>query len=199
MNNMQTEIEAKWLNIELDGVRRKLNGLGAKLVHPERLMVRQTYDFLDMRLNKIGGWVRVRDEGDKVTLSFKQLKDRSLYGTKEVTVVVDNFAATDNFLRAIGLEPKSYQETKRESWQLGNTQIELDTWPWIPSLVEIEAISEKDLNDAADKLGFDLAVAEHGIVETAYQAVYNVTEKEIDSWKEIRFIDVPKWLLAKAK
>jgi adenylate cyclase class 2 len=199
MNNMQTEVEAKWLNIELDDIRRKLNGLEAKLVHPERLMVRQTYDFMDMRLNKIGGWVRVRDEGDKVTLSFKQLKDRSLYGTKEVTVVVNNFAAADSFLIAIGLESKSYQETKRESWQLGSAQIELDTWPWIPSFVEIEAASEKELKNAADKLGFDLASAEHGSVETAYQAVYDVTEKEIDGWKEIRFIDVPGWLLEKTK
>jgi len=88
---------------------------------------------------------------------------------------------------------------KRESWQLGSAQIELDTWPWIPSFVEIEAASEKELKNAADKLGFDLASAEHGSVETAYQAVYDVTEKEIDGWKEIRFIDVPGWLLEKTK
>jgi hypothetical protein len=34
-------------------------------------------------------------------------------------------------------------------------------------------------------------------VETAYQAVYDVTEEEINSWKEIRFIDIPAWLSSK--
>jgi len=48
-------------------------------------MVRQTYDFMDMRLNKIGGWVRVRDEGDKVTLSFKQLKTGRFTAPKKFT------------------------------------------------------------------------------------------------------------------
>ncbi len=31
----------------------------------------------------------------------------------------------------------------------------------------------------------------HGSVKTAYQAVYDVTEHEIDSWQEIRFSEVP--------
>lgn len=48
-------------------------------------------------------------------------------------------------------------------------------------------------------LGLEYSKALHGSVETAYQAVYDVSEEEIDSWEEIRFIEVPKWLALKTK
>ncbi len=196
---MHTEIEAKWLNIDIEQIRKKLKGLGATLINKERLMTRKVYDFPDMRLEKIGGWARVRDEGDKITMSYKQLSDRTLHGTKEVTLVVDNFDEACNFLESIGLVANAFQETKRESWKLGDTEVELDTWPWIPSFVELESVSEEALKETASLLGLDYKDALHGSVETAYQAVYDVTEEEIDGWKEILFIEVPDWLQAKLR
>ncbi len=196
---METEIEAKWLNINIDDLRKKLKGINAKLIHPERFMIRSVFDYPDSSLEKIGGWVRVRDEGDKITMSYKQLNDRTLHGTKEVSVVVDNFNLTCNFLESIGLVCRAIQETKRESWIFGNVEIELDTWPWIPSFIEIEAPNEQKLKDAALKLGLDYTKALHGSAETAYQAVYNVTEEEVDNWSEIRFTEVPDWIEAKKK
>ena len=180
-------------------MRKRLTAAGGTLVTPERLMVRSVFDHADKRLEKIGGWVRVRDEGDKITLSYKQLNDRTVHGTKEVTVVVDDFNTTCTFLKSIGLEQNSFQETKRESWKLGDTEIELDTWPWIPSFVEIEAKSEDALRNTANTLGLDYAQALHGSVEIAYQAVYDVSEEEIDNWPEIRFIATPEWLESKRK
>lgn len=194
---MQTEIEAKWLNIDKDNLRKVLVDSGAILVAPERSMIRRVYDFPDKRLESIGGWVRVRNEDNKITMSYKQLNDRTVHGTKEITVVVGDFDLACSFLESIGLTSKSIQETKRESWKLGDSEIELDTWPWIPSFVEIEATSETLLKNTAKTLGLDYSKALHGSVETAYQAVYDVTEAEVNSWKEIRFVDVPSWLSSK--
>lgn len=191
---MQTEIEAKFLNINADDLREKLREIGAVREYGETLMRRKTWDDRDENLRKVGGWVRVRDEGDKVTLSYKQLNDRTVHGTKEVMVIVDDFDTTNVFFEAIGFVQKSYQETKREKWMLNDAEITIDTWPWIPTFVEIEAQDEDSLKDIAVKLGFDWSAALHGSVETAYQAVYDVTEDEIDSWKEILFIPVPEWL-----
>ncbi len=196
---MQTEIEAKWLAINPIDIRRALKLTGARLIFPERLMTRCIFDYPDKRLEKVGGWVRVRNEGDKITLSYKQLNDRTVHGTKEVNIVVNDFNATCKFLKAIGLKQNSFQETKRESWKLGDTEIEIDTWPWIPTFVEIEAKSEDELFRVADLLGLSRAKALHGSVEIAYQAVYDVSEAEIDGWEEIRFIDTPNWLQEKAK
>lgn len=196
---METEIEAKWLNIDKDTLRRKLKDCGAKLASAERKMIRHVFDYPDMRLEKDGGWVRVRDEGDRITMSYKQLSDRSLHGTKEVNLTVNDYDHACSFLSAIGLEANSVQETMRESWELDGTAIEIDTWPWIPSFVEIEAKSEEDLDKVANLLGLHVKDALHGSVETAYQAVYDVTEADVDGWPEIRFSDIPDWLLAKKK
>jgi adenylate cyclase class 2 len=196
---MQTEIEAKWLNIDKDAFRKKLTDCGAKLIHEERKMVRQTFDYPGMRLEKDGGWVRVRDESDKITMSYKQLNDRSLHGTKEVGLVIDSFENACNFLEAIGLKSNAVQETMRESWELDEASVEIDTWPWIPSFVEIEAKDEATLRSVANKLGLDFDQALHGSVENAYMAVYDVTEHDVDEWPEIRFGEVPDWLKAKKK
>lgn len=126
---METEVEAKFLDVEAAALRTKLKEFEAKLVHEERLMRRKTFDYPDNRLAKMGGWVRVRDEGDRITLSYKQLNDRTLHGTKEITVEVNDFAKTCQLLEAIGLEVKSYQETKRATWALGNCEVTIDTWP----------------------------------------------------------------------
>ncbi|MDP2704373.1 MAG: class IV adenylate cyclase [bacterium] len=196
---METEIEAKFLDIDPERLRKKLKTLGAKLIHPERMMTRRTYDTPDKRLREVKGWVRVRNEGGKTTLSYKQLNDRTLHGTKEVTVVVDDFEKTCKFLTAIGLVQKAYQETRRGKWMLGDVEVTIDTWPWIPAFVELEGESEKALKKAAKDLGFDWKDAMHGSVETAYQKYYDVTEEEIDGWKKITFSPIPDWLEKKKK
>ena len=191
---METEIEAKFTDIDPIEIRKTLLNIGAILEHPERLMRRKVFDHPDARLYSQGAWIRVRDEGDKITFSFKKLVDRTLHGTKEITVVVDSFDETCNLLEATGLECKSYQETKRETWNYDDCEITIDSWPWIPEFVEIEAPNEEKIRSVANKLGFEWSKAMHGSVETAYQKHYDVSEKEIDSWKEILFIPVPDWL-----
>jgi adenylate cyclase, class 2 len=191
---MQTEIEAKFLDISHELIRSKLTESGGVCVRPMQLMKRKNFDYPDRRLEKKGGWVRVRDEGDKVTLSYKQLNDRSLHGTKEVNLEVNDFDTACLFLESIGLRAQSYQETRRESWLLGKVEIELDEWPWIPTFVEIEGPSPRDLEETAMKLGLLWNEAVHGSVEIAYQQVYDVSEEEVDHIAEITFDPVPEWL-----
>ena len=196
---MQPEIEVKFLNVDHDALRSKLQELGAECVQPMRLMKRKNFDFADYKLNRDkNGWVRVRDEGDKVTMSYKQLNDRTLHGTHEVNVVVDSFENADAFLAQIGLEPKTYQETKRESWRLKDFEIELDEWPWARPYIEIEGPNEASLQEFAQQLGLDWAGALHGSVEVVYQAEYDATDEEIDAIERITFQDpVPDILKAK--
>ena len=191
---MQTEVEAKFLNVNYEEIRAKLKKLGAVCEQPMRLMIRNNFDYPDRRLEKVGGWIRIRDESGKITLSYKQLNDRTLHGTKEVNLVVDDFQKATDFLKAIGLRLDNYQETKRESWRLDEVEVELDEWPWIKPFVELEGHSEEDIKKVAEKLNLDWSRAIHGSVENAYQAEYNVTEAEVDSIAEIKFVAVPEWL-----
>ena len=194
---METEIEAKFPDVDANALRLVLKKKDAILEHPEVLMRRRNYDYPDRRLEKIGGWIRVRDEGNKVTLSYKQLNDRTLHGTKEVNVAVDDFDKTCQFLEAIGMVAKAYQETKREKWNYKGVEVTIDTWPWVPTFVELEGPTEKLVKNVASDLRFDWNNAMHGSVETIYQMHYDFTEEEIDGWKSITFIAQPDWLLAK--
>jgi adenylate cyclase, class 2 len=198
---MQTEIEAKWLRIDKEELRTKLQAAGAQLVQPERFMRRRIYDYPDGKLYyEQNGWIRVRDEGDKVTLSYKRMEDRTITGTKEALVEVSSFEDACGFLESIGLKCFTVQETRRESWQLDGAEVEIDTWPWIPPFVEVEAKDEKKLRAVAAVLSLDFTKALHGSVEIAYQDVYDVTESEVDNWDEILFTkEVPEWLQAKKK
>lgn len=196
---METEIEVKFPDVDIDELRARLHREGASLEYPERLMRRKIFDFPDRGLYKMNGWARVRDEGDKITMSYKQLEDRSLHGTKEVNIVVDNFDKACAFLEVLGLETRSFQETKRETWTLGGAEVTIDTWPWAPPFIEIEGPTEFVVRDVSATLGYDWKDAMHGSVETVYQMHFDVSDAEIDSWEEITFVPVPEWLEAKRK
>jgi len=203
-NNMQTEIEAKSLTADHEALRARLCELGAVLEHPMRLMRRYNFDFPDERLHKANGWARVRDEGGKITASYKQLNGRTLHGTKEVCVTVSNFDDAKALFESLGLIPTSYQETKRESWHLssssGDLEIELDHWPWTEPYIEIEAPNEAAMRDIFTKLGLDYAKAVFGSVEVVYQNEYDVDEVTVQNIETIRFeLPVPDVLAAKRK
>lgn len=194
---METEIEAKFPDVDAGVLRLVLKEKDAVLEYPEVSMRRKNYDYPDQRLQKVGGWIRVRDEGNMVTLSYKQLNDRTLHGTKEINLVVDDFDKTCQFFEAIGMDVKAYQETKREKWNYKGVEVTIDTWPWVPTFVELEGPIEEVVREVANDLGFDWSTAMHGSVEPIYQMHYDFSEEEINSWESITFIDPPKWLVAK--
>ena len=177
---MALELEAKFLEINPELIREKLRAVGATLVHPERLMKRKNFDFPDLRLSTMhNGWVRVRDEGDKVTVSYKQVSNRELAGTQEIEITANDYESACDFLEAIGLKEKTYQETKREKWALGECEVTIDTWPWIPPVLEVEGPSENDVREAVSRLGLAWSDAVHGDIAIAYRRHYDVDEQTI--------------------
>lgn len=66
-----------------------------------RLMRRVTIDSVGMKSKN--AFVRVRDQGDKVTLTYKQFDELSLHGAKENEVSVSDFDETIKLLAAAGL------------------------------------------------------------------------------------------------
>lgn len=194
--SMDTEIEAKFTDIDISALRALLTQHSATLVHPEICMRRRVYEH---SAGKQNDWFRVREEWGKITMSYKRLVDRTLHGTQDISFVGPDFDQACRFLEAAQLRFVSYQETKRETWKLGGAEITLDTWPWIPPFAEIEAASEKEVRTAAEKLGFDWNCALHGSVENVYTQHFQVTEEEVCDWPDIRFVPVPDWLERKRK
>ena len=193
---MQPELEAKFLAVDFDSIRARLRDAGAQCVVPMRLMKRKGYDFPGRVLQKTkNGWVRVRDEGNKITMAYKQLDNRNIDGTKEIELAVDSFETACAFLETIGLVSEVRQETKRESWRLGDCHIELDEWPWAKTYIEIEGPSEAALRQAAQQLGLDWNTVCHGSVEIVYRGEFDVTDDEINAIPLFSFeTPIPDWL-----
>ncbi len=183
---MQKEIEAKFLNSDHEIIRTKLSGLGARCYVPMRLMRRTTFDFPDRRLNKNGSWVRLREELDgTVELMLKSVKAQELGQTFEQPVVVNNYEAAIAFLLAIGLEIKSEQESKREVWLKDDTEIMLDTWPWVPSFIEIEGKTESAVQHLAQELGLDWSDARFGSITPVFVDAFKISAEEFEA------LDIP--------
>lgn len=155
------EIEVKFLNIDREEMEKKLLAIGAEKVG-EYFYRRHLFDYPDLRLNKTGAYVRLRDEGEKVTLTFKQrLGMKSDDGTvndegmKELEVVVDDFEKTAEIFFAMGFIEKFYQENKRIRFRKGTTEFDIDIWPQLLPFLEIEAKSWEDIDKAITELGLD--------------------------------------------
>ena len=166
---MKNEIEAQFLDIDKDAIRAKLKAVGATLEKPEILMRRVVFD--------TGGhsFARVRDEGDKIVMTYKNISDDySILGTKEVNIEVSNYDDAIALLQGCGLEIKARQETKREIWKFGEVEICIDTWPWLPTFIELEGPTENSVWSLAEKLGLDKSKAKFGSVDTTYQHYYGI-------------------------
>jgi adenylate cyclase class 2 len=167
---MKNEIEAKFLDVDFDAVRERLKAAGAECEQPMRLMRRVTFDNDEMKARN--GWVRVRDEGDKVTVTYKQVDKFSADGVFEVETTVTDFDAMVEIFKQTGIAGGSFQESKRETWRLGEVEIVLDEWPWLRTFIEIEGPSEEAIRGVTAQLGFDFAQAKFGDVMVAYRAQY---------------------------
>lgn len=167
---MNTEIEAKFVNVDHAAIRKRLTKIGATLEQPMRLMKRVTIDSPAMKAKN--AFVRVRDQGDRITLTYKQFDTLSVTGAKEIEVTVSDFDETIKLFAAVGLPHGSFQESKRETWRLGSTEIVLDIWPWLNPYIEIEGASEDDVKTVATQLELNWTDAVFGDVMAAYRAQY---------------------------
>jgi adenylate cyclase class 2 len=191
------EIEAKFLSIDYDEVCTKLNDLGAVCEQPMRLMRRVVIDSPTMTKNN--GFLRVRDEGDRVTMTYKQFDDLSVDGAKEIEAIVSSFDSMVGILEATGLSVASFQESKRETWRLNDAEVVIDEWPWLSRYIEVEAASEGVVRAVAEQLGYDWSKAVFGDVMVAYRAQYpHLTENDtVGRISQVRFNDpLPELLRA---
>ena len=188
---MNNEIEAQFLDIDKNEIRKKLEEIGAKCTKPEVLMKRVVFD------TGPNSFARMRDEGNnKIVMTYKNVADeKSILGTKEVNVVIDNYENGILFMKGCGLEPKAEQESYRETWEYRDVEICIDTWPWLPTFVEVEGPSEKSVWDTAEKMGLKKEKAKFGSVDSTYQYYYGVEEDIVNlHTPKIMFdMDPPEW------
>ena len=193
---MKAEIEVKFLNVDIDDIRVRLGAVGATCDQPMRQMRRVLIE--EPQHVEEGSFIRIRDEGDKVTMVYKRhAKDDAEAGidsAREIETTVGDFDATVGIFEASGWHHTTYQESRRETWMLDDIEVVIDEWPWIAPYIEIEADSEQKVKDAASQLGFDWSEAVFGSTDVIFRRVFpDMSVRGAIDIKEVRFGDpIPK-------
>ncbi len=168
---MNIEYEATFTNVNKDEMRKHLRHAGAELIRPEYLQKRIPF-YLPKEKRSKDAWLRVRDDGDKITLGLKVIDGDKIENQKELCLEINNFDDAVELLKTIGCEPKSYQETRRELWRLNGVDITIDEWPFLEPFVEVEGNSEQAVKEVSEKLGFNYADALFCAVGKLYKMKY---------------------------
>ncbi len=154
------EIEVKFLNVDKAAMESKLAALGAEKIG-SWLYKRQVFDYPDLRLDNNGAWVRLRMEGEKAMLAYKERLGKNSdgrgndAGMYEVEVEVSDFDKTAKLLRKVGLADKFYFENRRTRYILDEIEFDIDEWPLLKPYLEIEAKSWAEVDRAIDLLKLD--------------------------------------------
>ena len=188
---MKNEIEARFVIDEGDRVSliNKIESEGFTLVQPECLMKRYVYSIPNKDKSY---YARVRDEGHRITATVKCVSSNTIEGVQEAEIQVNSFDDAHALFSMMGLGVKGYQETKREHWKKGSTELMIDTWPGLPTFIEIEGESEAEVKNTSQALGFDWSDAGFGAIDTLYTKYLGWSADEINTHPEIKFDNPPQ-------
>ena len=97
---------------------------------------------------------------------------------------MSDFEKTNQLLQLMGYKHKAYQENKRIRYIFNGVEIDIDSWPLIPSYMEIEGKSEEEIMEALKILSIDQNKITTLNCSDIYKEIYNI---DIDKIVELRF------------
>lgn len=177
---MKTEYEIRVLEVDVEKFVSQIESLGAK---KEGEWFQKRYVF-DTKPKEDSKWFRLRTNGEIDTLTYKNVCDNTIDGTQELEIKVSDFEKTHLLMELLGYKHRAYQENKRIRYILEGVEIDIDSWPLIPTYVEFESDSENKINNLLTKLEIDKSKITTLNCEDIYKNVYNI---DIDEITELKF------------
>ena len=168
------EIECRFLEINKATLIKKLKKLGAKDKGERMLEETIIYDREFKWRDKEHKHVRIRKDGKKVMLALKQFLSHTIDGTYELEFEIKDYEKAEVFFEKIGLVPFRHHQKKRHTFTFKGVIFDIDTWPKIPTYVELEGKSEKALRDAAKAVGLDWNKAEFHHPRWVIENIYKI-------------------------
>ena len=175
---MNIEIEVRLLNIDKEDLINKLEKNDAKFIG-DWLQVRYVYDFNPVDPHR---WIRLRTNGITNTLTIKEVKDKTEYGTKELEIEVSSIDDTDKILEQLGYKKRSIQENKRIRYILNDVEIDIDSWPGLNTYVEFESDSLDKIKEVISLLGYDYEDATTDDAQDIYMSK-GYTQEDLNNLK----------------
>ncbi len=184
---MGIEFETEVLEVKVNEIVQKLRELGAKEI-PEVLQQRWVFSLACSKDGDFGkgkdAWIRLRKVGERIELTYKNKIGKGKEDTEEIEVEVSDFNKTHDLLSKLScFEGKYYQENKRHKFILEDIEFTLDTWPKIPTILEIEAKSKEEVKKGLELLSLSGKDVGHlGLVKIYFK--YGI---DLHSFKELKF------------
>ncbi len=175
---MHTEYEATFPDIDPDQIRQQLKTCHAHLDRPAFLQRRWVFDLPPAHAIP-GGWLRLRHEGERITLTLKVIAGPTIEDQKELELEVNNVQRAEELLGLLGCQKRAYQENTRELWSLDEVAITIDTWPFLSPFVEVEGPSKQAVQDVCEHLGLLYQDALFGSIDLLYARQYGISPKVI--------------------
>jgi len=152
------EIEVKILEVNVPSIVKKLEALGAKKVL-DTVQEIIYYDDKERNFSK-ERLLRLRKNGNVIELALKKkMQSKGVKIADEKEVHVSDFEITRKILQGMGFIETRKATKHRISYHLPGISFELDTYPGIPTFLEIETEDEKLLEEYVKKLGFSMQEA----------------------------------------
>lgn len=140
-------------------------------------------------------WIRLRKTVEEkqnkeiketTTLTIKHiLKDNKsgIQQMKETEIIVNSIEETNEVLEELGFSYRSYQEKRRIKYNLNNYEIDIDTWPGLPTYFEVEGKDKEDLEKILNLLGYSFKDAVSCTADELYQEI----GIDINNTRELKF------------
>lgn len=172
------EIECRFLEVDKESLIRKLNELGAEDEGETMLEETIIYD-PELKWRDGHRFVRLRKIGDKSVVTYKEHQEWTVDGMLEIEFGITDFEKAELLFEKIGLVPFRHQQKKRHTFKLGKVTVYIDTWPKIPTYVELEGESEEALKEAAEKIGLDWSAADFHSASWVIENKYNIQVRQL--------------------
>lgn len=154
---MAHEIETKVLDIDAEDISRKLLAADAKKVSHTRLKV-TWYGKKGTEAGKEPWFMRIRSNSEgKHQVTWKAKSD--IQGVtrkhKEINFYIADPVSLADLFEELEFTAYAYQEKDRTTYSLKDWVFDLDQYPGMPALLEIEGSSEEHVSEAVRMLGLE--------------------------------------------
>lgn len=176
---MPAEIEARFLDVDIPALLGRPHNLGADDLGEELLRETVFYD-KELSWQRSGRvLVRIREGKGGVSVSYKNAAVDTVSGTQEIEFAADNAKAVEQLLVEIGLVAWRRQEKKRHSFRFRGVSVDLDTWPGVPTYVELEGPSEAGIQKTAASLELEWSQAIFGNAGLTIEKHYGIPVRQL--------------------
>jgi predicted adenylyl cyclase CyaB len=128
----------------------------------------------EQRWAREGRLVRLRSGNGKPMLAYKHHTASAIDGAREIELAVSDAGAAEKFLEAVGLKAFRHQQKKRHTFRQGTVVIDIDTWPRVPTYVELEGPSRAAVMEVARALELDWSKAVFDDARKVLEGCYGI-------------------------